>query len=71
MGGLVALSALAQLVLPAGWFNFDLVGIGGDVSKIQDSSISRLHGVMSGAIATGELFSLAVRARPVQAQGFS
>ena len=58
MGGLVAISALAQLVLPAGWFNFDLVGIGGDVSKIQDSSISRLHGLMSGPLQLGSYLVL-------------
>lgn len=58
MGGLVALSALAQLVLPASWFNFDLVGVGGDVSKIQDSSISRLHGIMSGPLQLGSYLIL-------------
>jgi hypothetical protein len=58
MGGVVALSALAQTVLPASWFSYDLIGVGGDVSLIQDSSIARLHGIMSGPLQLGSYLIL-------------
>lgn len=58
LGFVVATSALLQLFLPQSWFEFNLLGVGGDVSAIQDSNIIRFHGIMSGPLQLGSYLIL-------------
>lgn len=58
LGGIVAASALLQLILPPELFAFDIINVGENVGTIQDSDIRRMHGFMPGPLQLGSYLIL-------------